>query len=379
MVVLIAAINIPTAQAVQYQIVYVPVTVIVNGKPVVIRRPVVRPVASPAPNIPPVIANLKPGQWLELPNTKIRSVLPAVQQNGFADAIIIAWNGGTVDPIRNRLLVWGGGHNDYWGNEMYALDLPTLSIKRIIEPSPDTFKSNCDSALPDGTPTARHTYDGLTFITHSDRFFATSGSKAPCGFGTTDAWTYDFVGKQWQRKIENGPMQTPFGTMAVYDAQTKLVYIKDNVGFFSYNIDTNTFKQLNTEDQFVDYHLSGAIDSKRRKFVMLGDGVQLIDLNTYKMTRMTTSGTPGIATTKESPGVAYDPVADRVVAWHGGSQVWALNMDNGVWSQVANGPGPTSAAPYQGTFGRWAYIPNYHVYAMINDVDENAWVFRLTP
>ncbi|MFO1435795.1 MAG: hypothetical protein U1F34_05345 [Gammaproteobacteria bacterium] len=38
---------VPPAMAVQYQIVYVPVTVIVNGKPVVIRRPVVRPVASP--------------------------------------------------------------------------------------------------------------------------------------------------------------------------------------------------------------------------------------------------------------------------------------------------------------------------------------------
>jgi hypothetical protein len=37
---------VPAAMAVQYQIVYVPVTVIINGKPVVIRRPVVRPVAA---------------------------------------------------------------------------------------------------------------------------------------------------------------------------------------------------------------------------------------------------------------------------------------------------------------------------------------------
>lgn len=34
------------SEAVQYQIVYVPVTVIVNGRPVVIRRPVVRPIAT---------------------------------------------------------------------------------------------------------------------------------------------------------------------------------------------------------------------------------------------------------------------------------------------------------------------------------------------
>jgi hypothetical protein len=339
----------------------------------------VRPIVQPPTGAPAAIANLQPGKWLELPNTKIRSVLPPVEQPGFPAAIIIAWNGGTLDPIRNRLLVWGGGHNDYWGNEMYALDLPTLSIKRIIDPSPDTFKSVCESALPDGTPTARHTYFGLTYITHADRFFATSGSKAPCGFGTTDAWTYDFVARKWERKTAQGPMQTPFGTVAVYDAQTKLVFIKDNYGFYSYDLATNTFTKLNRTDQFNDYHLSGAIDTKRRKLVLVGDGVQLVDLKTNEMTRMTTSGTPGIATSRESPGTAYDPIADRIVVWHGGSQVWALNMDTGVWSQVATGPGPTTAAPYQGTFGRWAYVPAYRVFVVINDIDENAWVFRLTP
>jgi hypothetical protein len=50
---LIAA--LPAAEAVQYQIVYVPVTVTINGKAVVIRRPVVRPlrttVATPPPSI----------------------------------------------------------------------------------------------------------------------------------------------------------------------------------------------------------------------------------------------------------------------------------------------------------------------------------------
>ncbi|MFO1435797.1 MAG: hypothetical protein U1F34_05355 [Gammaproteobacteria bacterium] len=37
----------PMAHSVQYQIVYVPATVVINGKPVVIRRPVVRPWAVP--------------------------------------------------------------------------------------------------------------------------------------------------------------------------------------------------------------------------------------------------------------------------------------------------------------------------------------------
>ena len=70
-------------------------------------------------------------------------------------------------------------------------------------------------------------------------------------------------------------------------------------------------------------------------------------------------------------------MADRIVAWHGGSEVWALDMDTLAWTQVAKTPGPTAAAPKQGTFGRWGYIPQYRVFALINDIDQNAWVFRL--
>ena len=87
---------------------------------------------------------------MELPNTKIRSVLPATPQMGNAGSLINAWNGGTVDTARSRLLVWGGGHADYYGNEMYALDLPEHEHQahRRAEPA-HVAEPNCTSALPD--------------------------------------------------------------------------------------------------------------------------------------------------------------------------------------------------------------------------------------
>ncbi len=313
---------------------------------------------------------------MELPGTKIRSVLPNPPQQGYPTAIVDAWNGGTVDTNRSRLLVWGGGHADYWGNEMYALDIPSLTIQRITEPSPRTAEANCSSALPDGTPTSRHTYDGLAYIAHADRFFAVAGSKTPCGFGDLATWTLDFATKTWQMNVAKST-ETAYGTMAAYDAATKRVYVKDGEGFYAYSLESNTYTKLNTASQSVDYHLSAAIDTKRRKFVMLGDGVKLIDLQTYQMTSMATTNTPRLATSRESPGLAYDPAADRIVAWHGGSEVWALDMDTGVWNQVATNPGPSAPAPWQGTFGRWGYVPAYGIFALINDIDQNAWVFRL--
>jgi hypothetical protein len=314
---------------------------------------------------------------MELPNTKIRSVLPSPPQQGYPPYLIQAWSGGAVDTRRSRLLVWGGGHADYWGNEIYALDLPTLSIKRIVEPSPTTSQATCASALPDGTPTSRHTYDGLAYIAHADRLFSVDGSLSPCGFGEPATWTHDFASGKWQMVVANSATSTRYGTMAVYDAVSSKVFVKDQTNFFAYSLSTNQYTKLNSAAQNVDYHLSATIDTKRRKFVMIGDGVQVIDLATNTMTRMTTSNAPAFVTGQQSPGIDYDPVADRIVAWHGGGSVYALNMDSGVWTQVATNAGPTAAAPKQGTFGRWGYIPQYGVFALVNDIDQNAWVFRL--
>jgi hypothetical protein len=52
-------------------------------------------------------------------------------------------------------------------------------------------------------------------------------------------------------------------------------------------------------------------------------------------------------------------------------------MDTGAWTQVATNPGPTVPGQQWGTFGRWGYVPQYRVFVLINDIDQNAWVFRL--
>jgi hypothetical protein len=224
---------------------------------------------------------------------------------------------------------------------------------------------------------SRHTYDGLSYIAHTDRFFSVGGGMTPCGYGEAATWTYDFALNKWSMPISKSPMQTHFGTMAAYDTVSKKVYVKDQYDFYAYTPETNSYAKLNTVGQVVDYHLSAAIDTKRRKFVMIGDGVRVIDLATNQMTTMSTTNAPSFVTSKQSPGVEYDPVADRIVAWHGGSNVYTLNMDTGAWTQVATNAGPTAAAPSQGTFGRWGYVPGYGVFVMLNDIDQNAWVFKL--
>ena len=111
---------------------------------------------------------------------------------------------------------------------------------------------------------------------------------------------------------------------------------------------------------------------------MLGDGVKVIDLNTFAFTTLATTNTPGLVNGGAYPGIAYDSVADRIVAWHGGNNVYTLNIDTGAWTQVATNIGPNTSAPSQGTNGRWGYFPKLGVFAVINDIDQNGFVFRLS-
>src|SRR5690349_5462252 len=73
--------------------------------------------------------------WQDLPNTKMLSVcppnnfqpagggMPAYNFTNECHYVIDGWNGAVADTRRNRLLIWGGGHVAYHGNEIYALDL----------------------------------------------------------------------------------------------------------------------------------------------------------------------------------------------------------------------------------------------------------------
>ena len=320
------------------------------------------------------------GQWLELPNTKIRTVLPVPTPGGNSGptSITVAWNGAALDSKRSRLIIWGGGHGDYFGNEIYALDLHSQAMVRLTDPSPYCNQAVCTEFLQDGQPTARHTYDGLTYVPETDQFMSMGGALSPCGNGATRMWLYSFGTSKWLEKntLGQNPDWDGNGQLCVYDPVTKNVYFDDEVTLSRYTVSTNTWAIIGTH-AYIDYHLTAAIDTKRRKMVTLGDGVRTIDLTTGAMTTLATTNAPALASNGQSPGIAYDPVADRIVAWHGGNTVYVLNLDTKQWTSVNPSSGPGQAAPSQGTWGRWAYVPEYGVFAMVNSIDMNGWVFRL--
>jgi hypothetical protein len=78
-----------------------------------------------------------------------------------------------------------------------------------------------------------------------------------------------------------------------------------------------------------------------------------------------------------SPGLAYDPVQDRLVGWAGGDDVYLLDLDQKRCTTVRHNAGP-GAQVENGTFGRFRYITALNVFALVNDPNKNAYVLRLT-
>jgi len=79
-----------------------------------------------------IIQAMPANSWYTVPNSKLHgdpaealeSEFPDIWQgNGRGSDGRFAWSGGALDTKRDRLVIWGGGHADYYGNELYAFYL----------------------------------------------------------------------------------------------------------------------------------------------------------------------------------------------------------------------------------------------------------------
>lgn len=334
--------------------------------------------------------------WSQLANTKIANVCAAT--NGFPQVWgtegcfgILSWSGGTFDTKRNRLIVWGGGHAAYYGNEIYAVNLSSnpVTTTRLTDPGLPTA-SGCQEAIANGTqPNSRHTYDGIEYMANFDRLFVFSGSLS-CSSGNfgQSTWTYDFTTRQWQNMNPSGPLPVPGpGRLVAYDPNTGLVFVHDEWNLYSYNFSTNTYTKLTNSSSSVGYHMNATIDPVRKLFVIAGyDNVQsggrihtysIAPGSTYQRQSFVLSGCGTLAT--EYPGIEYHAGTDRLIGWNGGNTIYSLNLDTRSCTSVTHSGGPnTVSSSGRGTHGRWRYSSASDVFVLFNEYDQDTYVLRLS-
>lgn len=338
---------------------------------------------------------LQPGQWFEAPNSLMETVDPCPSNScvysGSQKNVVNAWNSAALDTIRDRLIVWGGGHVDYGGNEVYAFDIGTLSWSRLTNPSTN-IADNVDP-YPDGRPNPRHTYGTPVFIPTADRYWVAGGSVWQIGSCIGDIWMYNFNASPpengWEHQVSTfqGDRFGDCGGLAAYDPGKDRVLLLAKLGgtaqLFAFNPNNRSapWSTLNGNTQRLAYQM-GAVDTKRRKLVVVGAGATWafnIDQSGAPRTVLSTSGATSIESA-DGPGVTYDPVSDRIVAWSGGQNVYTLNMDTLVWElrTPTNAVNPGSVTASGGTWGRFQYVPSKNVFVLLNSTTKNVFFYKLS-
>ncbi|MGE0763907.1 MAG: hypothetical protein AB7N80_11565 [Bdellovibrionales bacterium] len=289
-----------------------------------------------------------------------------------------------MDTKRNRLLVWGGGHNDYYGNEIYAVNLTSKTIQRLNDPGLPLAPmdgSYGPPAIAGGTqPNSRHTYDGLAYMENVDKLFVIGGAYAGVNgaFGS-DIWTFDLVTMRWERKTPSGPTPRPVpGLVTAYDPNSGKVFIHDDHYLYRYDPMTNVIAQV-SGDNAMTYTMTAVIDPVRKRMLIVGSGsVYSYDISSasgpYTRQTLSTSGGNPIVSSGY-PGLAYSDEAAAIVAWNGGDAAYVFNFDSATWT-AKSFPGGPGSAQQTGTYKRFSYSKALKAFVLVNDMQQNAYLLK---
>lgn len=205
--------------------------------------------ARAAPPGPPAwAASIAPGSWAIVSRNTLADVDPASEPRLMAGnarrapwrgstgqpSVVNAWNGGALagdQGSHGALLLFGGGHSNYFGNEVYAFDLALGSWSRLTDPyaAPTAalleFHENAE--FPDGSPLPPHTYDYVEYHPATRSFVVLRGLQklgVPGGpYSRGAPHMLDLGTLKWRRGASHG-QPVGSGGMSAYDSKRHLLW-----------------------------------------------------------------------------------------------------------------------------------------------------------
>jgi len=300
-----------------------------------------------------------------------------------------AWSGALVDTNRNRLIIHGGGHSDYYGNEIYAIEFNASPIAPVLvkDASHGGAISNvgsCPEAFSDGNPNARHTYNGLWYLPTQDLYWMYGAGLSACGNFSDGQWTYSPTAGSWKQLSNSthpNSQQNGSTPQFAYDSVTDSIYeLEATAGnFWQYTIATNTWTNLAFVTGCNTDNGTSVIDPVHRLYLCVGSGdFHTISLTApYTATNVASASGCSALVSANSPGFTYDPIQQKLVGYVSGNTVYVYDpVANSCTSQTFSG-GPTTFQPV-GTYGRFQYMPGLGGFVYVGSISTNVWFLRLT-
>ena len=328
--------------------------------------------------------------WLAVSTNECSDFKPSPEPTGSQSQVMDAWCGGTYDPDRHWLYVWGGGHADYAGNEMYVFKTDSLKWARLTDPSTDY--TSAGATYTDGLPRARHTYNYLEYDPTVEKFYSFGGSSLyPDGGGGTDSCSvFNPADSTWATTnvvIPDGDGNLSGGVCA-YDPKRQTVWVhkdgSNDCNLLEFDASENSWTTHVPTEYLSDYKQM-VVDTLQNRIYAIGTGKfymwkideDSLDDSSYPFD-ITTNGTQTIQD-KSPPPIAYDGEQNLVVGWAGGGDsVYTFDYSTLTWTGIkVTGDNPGSLTAH-GMYGRFRYMPEYNAFVTVTSTTDSVYFLKLS-
>lgn len=134
-----------------------------------------------------LLAATPEGGWVKASSNLFSDAWPVgadAVPNSWPGAIVNAWSSFAWDSTHGKMMLWGGGHANYVGNEMYVWDGATGDWGRGSLPS----RIDAHGFIVDGAaPQSAHTYDNNNYLPVNNMFITFGGGAERWKF-REDGW-----------------------------------------------------------------------------------------------------------------------------------------------------------------------------------------------
>lgn len=296
------------------------------------------------------ISGASPSHGLSATNTA-SSVAPAdAASRGSPASVMDAWNGGAFAAragVYGKFIVWGGGHTDYQGTEVYGFDVGTRTWSRLSEPYTSIAWPlpggwwPAHGAQVNGAPAPMHTYDLAEYHPGRNSFYTFIAQTSNIPAMLAKVGEFDLDTNVWTPRAT-----AAFGIggagWSTYDStRDRFVYHGDGGGSsktVSYDPSTDTFQyydQANGAGLGVTDSV-GAYDPVNDIVVVIRrDTGAMLALNAANLggdvISLTVSGKPS---TGGGAGFEYCAELGGFLWYQSGTAVYLITKGSGTWSSA---------------------------------------------
>lgn len=295
----------------------------------------------------------------------------AIKGDNGPSGILGLWGNAAIDSDDRWLITWGGGHNGYYGNDIYALKFSDLNWHRLSSPSALAVPPSSTAQWSDGSLSAPHDYEQMVYapghgLIQGGLSFYGQAALGSFEFYTLVPSTLSLGAVAGWTDTGQAMPAGQHGSTVVgdWDSTSGKVYYNDNLSFgaWSYNPTTNTVTNI-ANGTFPTDNMSVAIRPGVNMLAAGNGNIASMALSNGAITTPTPSGPTNVKACS-APGLAWDSKRSQWAGYCGGTTIYTLDSGMTAWTaRSMTGTAPTctdatfcsAGAPINGYWGKFRY------------------------